>query len=45
MTPEQKKDNERLRRYIEREPLYPIMNEAKWRETVKAMQSIEGSFY
>jgi hypothetical protein len=42
MTSEQKKDNERLRRYIEREQLYPVMNETKWRETMKAMQSIEG---
>jgi hypothetical protein len=40
MTPEQKKDDERLQRYIEREQLCSVMNNTKWREMVEALQSI-----
>lgn len=42
MTPEQKKNAERLRRYIEREQLYPVMNNTKWREAIDALVSIKG---
>lgn len=41
MTPEQKKNDERLRRYIEREQLYPVMNNTKWQETVDVLLSIK----
>ena len=42
MTPEQQKDADRLQRYIEREQLYPVMNNTKWREGIDALLSIEG---
>ncbi len=42
MTPEQEKDNDRLRQYIEREQLYPVMNNTKWRKSIDALLSIEG---
>ena len=42
MTPEQRQDAERLRRYIEREQLGLVMNATKWREAVQALQAIPG---
>jgi hypothetical protein len=42
MTPEQKQDAERLRRYIEREQLGAVMSATKWREAVQALQAIPG---
>ena len=42
MTSEQRKNDQRLRRNIEREQLYPVMNDTKWQETVDILSSIEG---
>lgn len=41
MTPEQEKDAVRLRRYIEREQLYPVMNNTKWREAIEVLVAIK----
>lgn len=42
MTPDQQKDHDRLNRYIARESLVPVMNNTKWKETILALQSVDG---
>ena len=42
MTPDQQKDAERLDRYIAHERLSSVMNEAKWREAMSAVQEVMG---
>ncbi len=39
-TEEQRKDAERLRRYIEREQLIALMNDTKWRKVITALRHI-----
>jgi len=41
-TEEQKKDAERLARYIEREGLVCVMNDTKWQRLFDALQPIQG---
>jgi hypothetical protein len=40
MTEDQRKDNVRFRRYIEREDLRQMMNSTKWREVIAALRAI-----
>lgn len=42
VTDEQRKDRERRRRYVARECLVSLMNDAKWRAAVSALSSIPG---
>src|SRR5262245_29995005 len=40
LTPEQTKDRERLRRYIQREQLTSVMSDAKWRRLLAVIDSL-----
>lgn len=42
LTEDQKKDAERLARYIEREQLVSVMNDTKWQSLFDALEPIQG---
>jgi hypothetical protein len=44
LTDEQRESIRRLRRYIEREDLRPIMNTTKWREAIATLKSLQPAF-
>jgi hypothetical protein len=43
LTEDQKKDAERLARYIEREQLVSVMNDTKWQRLFDVLEPIQGS--
>lgn len=42
MTPEQEHVRNQVRRYVQREQLYAVMNDTKWKELIAAMRALPG---